>query len=275
MAEILSIVNEIPLGIYKTEVALRLREAMLVNGILYNSEAWHGVTSAQIATLESINEALLRGILKAHAKTPKEFLYLETGATPLKWIMAQKRINYAKHIMNRSDDELVKRVLLAQINTPTQGDFIKLLEKDLQELGISFEEAVTSKITKEKIKVLAKSACFKSLLETQKTHNKYKKWEMQPYLRSPLFKDKEMNILTALRSQCVRGIKSNFKKMFKWDKCPLKCDPGNTLKDTPQHILSCKVLGNTSNGTLDHIHGIIEEQQDLAKVYLKLMTKRN
>ena len=182
--------------------------------------------------------------------------------------------------MNRSDDELVKRVLLAQINTPTQGDFIKLLEKDLQELGISFEEAVTSKVTKEKIKVLAKSACFKSLIETQKTHNKvkhnkYRKWEMQPYLRSPIFKDKEMNILTALRSQCVRGIKSNFKKMFKCDKCPLKCDPGNTLTDTQQHILSCKVLGNTSNVTLENIHGSTEEQQDLAKVYLKLMTKRN
>ena len=52
-------------------------------------------------------------------------------------------------------------------------------------------------------------------------------------------------------------------------------NPGNTLKDTPQHILSCKVLGNTSNVTLDHIHESIEEQQDLAKVYIKLMTKRN
>ena len=66
VAEILSIISEIPLGPHKTEVALKLREAMLINGILFNSEAWHSVTNAQIAKLECVDNALLRGILKAH-----------------------------------------------------------------------------------------------------------------------------------------------------------------------------------------------------------------
>ena len=57
---------------------------MLINGIIYNSEAWHGITDAQIAKLESVDEALLRGILKADIKKPKEFLHLETGTVPLK-----------------------------------------------------------------------------------------------------------------------------------------------------------------------------------------------
>ena len=43
VAKILSILSEIPLGKHKIEVALKLREAMLINGVLYNSEAWHGV----------------------------------------------------------------------------------------------------------------------------------------------------------------------------------------------------------------------------------------
>ena len=60
MSEILSIINEIPLGKHKVEVALRLCEAMLVNGILFNSEAWHGVTSAHIAKLESVDESSTR-----------------------------------------------------------------------------------------------------------------------------------------------------------------------------------------------------------------------
>ena len=46
---------------------------MLINGILFNSEAWHGVTLAQIAKLDCIDDDLLRGILKAHRKTPSEF----------------------------------------------------------------------------------------------------------------------------------------------------------------------------------------------------------
>ena len=84
VAEILSIVNEIPLGEHKIEIALRLREAMLINGMLYNSEAWHGVTNAHIVKLESVDESLLRGLLKAH---------LETGTIPLRWIITQRRIN--------------------------------------------------------------------------------------------------------------------------------------------------------------------------------------
>ena len=34
---------------------------MLINGILYNSEAWHGVSTADVAALERVDEALLRG----------------------------------------------------------------------------------------------------------------------------------------------------------------------------------------------------------------------
>jgi hypothetical protein len=51
VAEILSIINEIPLGKHKLDVASRIREAMFLNGILHNSEAWHGLTDAHIASL--------------------------------------------------------------------------------------------------------------------------------------------------------------------------------------------------------------------------------
>ena len=39
VAEILAIIDEIPLGKYKMEIGLKLRQAMLLNGILFNSEA--------------------------------------------------------------------------------------------------------------------------------------------------------------------------------------------------------------------------------------------
>ena len=39
-AEIVSIIKEIPLRKHTLDVALKLREAMLLNGILFNSEAW-------------------------------------------------------------------------------------------------------------------------------------------------------------------------------------------------------------------------------------------
>ena len=71
-------------------MGLKLREAMFLNGILFNSKVWHGVTSAQIASLEAIDNSLLRGIFGAHKGTPKAFLYLETRTMPRRCIIAQR-----------------------------------------------------------------------------------------------------------------------------------------------------------------------------------------
>ena len=49
--------------------------------------------------------------MNAHKGTPTEFLYLETGCVPIRWILAQRRINYLMHINSRKEEELVKKVL--------------------------------------------------------------------------------------------------------------------------------------------------------------------
>ena len=72
--EIIALLDEIPLGRYKIEIGLKLRQAMLLNGILYNSEAWHLLSEAEIKTMETVDEHLLRSLVQGHAKTPIEFL---------------------------------------------------------------------------------------------------------------------------------------------------------------------------------------------------------
>ena len=59
---ILAIVQEIPLGHWKIEAGLQLRQALFINGILYNSEAWQGISESDIEHLERVDEALLRGL---------------------------------------------------------------------------------------------------------------------------------------------------------------------------------------------------------------------
>jgi hypothetical protein len=152
ISEISSIIEEFPLGKYKLPAAMKLREAMLINGILFNSESWHGVTQKHIKSLESIDEALLRTILKAHSKTPKEFLYLETGALPLGWVLAQRRVMYLKSIMERPDTDMLKKVMVAQKQCPSQGDFVKLVEKNLLDLGITYEEVIQPSLSKDMLK---------------------------------------------------------------------------------------------------------------------------
>ena len=270
------------MGKYKVEVALRLREAMLINGILFNSEAWHGVTAAQIAKLEKIDEDLLRGILKAHRKTPSEFLHLETGTLPIRFILAQRRINYLKHILSRDSEELIRKVYSAQKEDPTNGDFAKLVTKDLELLGFTEAELLSNNISKLKLKISATNAAFSFLQNRQTTHKKvkhirYESMKVQEYLTSEIFSTKEANMMTALRSHCVRGIKHNFSKMYKQNlKCSLNCSAENVFEDTQEHVLYCKILNNSVQETplIHYMYGDTYQQNQLSKKFCTLMGTR-
>ena len=87
VSDIVAILEEVPFGPYHIEAGLVMRNGMFVNGILTNAEIWHGATDKILETLEVVDEYLLRKILKAHSKTPKEALYLETGAIPIRCIV--------------------------------------------------------------------------------------------------------------------------------------------------------------------------------------------
>ena len=114
VAEIIAILDEIPLGRYKMEIGLKLRQAMLLNGILFNSEAWHSIDDKEIRKLEIVDEHLLRSLVQGHSKLPLEFLYLEAGATPIRFLISSRRLMYLQTILKRDNDELVKRIFSAK-----------------------------------------------------------------------------------------------------------------------------------------------------------------
>ena len=53
-----------------------------------------------------------------------------------------------KHNMMKHDNELVKKVFMAQKHSPNQGDFVTLVTKDLSDLHISCEEVTSENISK-------------------------------------------------------------------------------------------------------------------------------
>ena len=68
VANILAIVNEVPLGHWKTDAGLQFCQSMLINGISFNSETWHSATEDDLNVLKRSDGSLLRGILKSHSK---------------------------------------------------------------------------------------------------------------------------------------------------------------------------------------------------------------
>ena len=99
-----AILQDIPLGKHRTEIGLELRQALFVNSVLSNCETWHNIKDTDITRLNMIDHQLLRFICNSHAKTPVEFLFLETGAWPISFIMSSRRMNYLREILTRGEN---------------------------------------------------------------------------------------------------------------------------------------------------------------------------
>ena len=86
----------------------------------------------------------MRKNLSAHSKTPKELLYLELGALPVRFILMSRRINFLWYLINDKEESLLKRFFKAQCDQPIRGDWVSTVKQDLAELemNMSFEEMV-------------------------------------------------------------------------------------------------------------------------------------
>ena len=133
IAEILAIIKDIPLGQYKLEIGSKLTKAMLlISWLLFDSEAWHDIHEKEIKILETVDEHLLRLLISPHSKKPLEFLFLESGAIPIRFILACRRM---QSILKRQNSELTKRIHMTQKESPTKGDFFCLVLNDFKLIG--------------------------------------------------------------------------------------------------------------------------------------------
>ena len=183
---------------------------------------------------------------------------------------------------------MVNEIYSAQKASPTEGDFCKLVEADKIEINLQIQDEEISQMNETKykniIKFKIKEAAFKRLLEIKSNHSKlknitYNKLEIQSYLQSPLFGSEDVQMLLALRTRTVRGVKSDFRGMFQDAECPLGC--GST--DTLENILTCSVLQkNLQSETLannkitfaDIYSSDIRAQKQVTELYTKLMSIR-
>ena len=164
-SQTLGLVKEISLGNHFFEIGLLLRDSNLINGIMYNSEAWYGVLQRHIEKMEKVDEAYLRSLLDAHSKTPIESLYIETGKMPLRFILQKRRLIYWHHLVNLKNDSLLKKFYEAQLNQPVKGDWVTLLKKDKDDFQIKFTDEELKGISKSKFKKIIKKKANKIAIE--------------------------------------------------------------------------------------------------------------
>ena len=284
--QIFALLRDIPIGSLRVQIGLELRQAWLVNGILYNSEVWHSVSENDIAPFVEIDKYLLKGLLSAHAKTPLEHIYLETAALPIPFIITTGRLIYLKHILDRPDEELTKKIYRCQSEKPTPGDWCMLVKSDFELLQLTIDEDIIERMSlkdyKELIKSKARQAAFKQLEITKDTHNKVNKNtyvnmdKPQGYITDKSITNTQCSILFSLRSHYLRGIRENFKHLYSQNTlCPI-CERSI---DTQSHILDCQVLQDilplTENVLYTDIYGTTQSQIKLVRVYEQYITLRD
>ena len=101
VSQVLAITKEAPLGKWRVKSGLLMRNSWLVNSMLYNAEAWHGIVKDDTEVFSRVDKTLIRGLLSSHLKVAKEALYLETGTLPIKYIWAARRLIYLHTILKR------------------------------------------------------------------------------------------------------------------------------------------------------------------------------
>ena len=139
VSELKGILSELP-AIRRVEIGLKLREAKVHNGILYNSEAWSNVSDADMERLEQVSTAALRALVDGHAKCSKAFYYLEFGAPLVRHIVMVRRFMYHHHILTRNESEMIQKVYYKQKACPTKGDWFKIIQKDSVTIGETIDE---------------------------------------------------------------------------------------------------------------------------------------
>ena len=225
VSRILTILEGIPFGNYYFEVAIILRNSLLVSSMLVNTEAWYNITKTELNLLESIDVQFFKSVLKAPKCTPTEMLYLEFGCIPFGHLIMKRRILFFHYILNEDKSSILYRFLIAQMRSKKKTDWISQVQDDLEKLNLNKDMEIFKKMKKSKLKIeldkLIKESIFKELNMKKANHSKVKnithtKYEMQKYLKANQLKITQEEAREIFKLRCrVTDVKQILKANMK------------------------------------------------------------
>ena len=249
VSQIMVILETVSLGYFYFEIAILLRESLLINGILFNSEVWCGVTKAQVSDLESVDKLLLRQILGAPISTPVEALYLELGVLPISYILKGRRVMFLHYLLNLEESEMLHMFFKAQLKKPGRNDWTETVKQDLVDLNISLSFDEIETYSHEQFKQIVKKKCrstaFAELMKAKSNHSKmsplpYDELKVQSYLIDGNFHSGDARLLFSFRTRMVK-VRNN----YKWGSNDLYCPLCDLDMDTQEHLLICPKLNQS------------------------------
>jgi hypothetical protein len=192
---------------------------------------------------------------------------------------------YLWKILNVDRKELIYRVFESQCNSSHQGDWVKQVDKDRENIELDLENVEISKMSKTKFKTIVhKKVTNLALSELNQLKDKHSKsaylasnsFEIAPYLNDSRFSRRETQVLFSLRSQTL-DVRMNFGNQFNETLCRI-C---RLFPETQSHLLQCpeiapklKLLCLGSQIVEKHVFGSVDEQLKVSKIYCKILEIR-
>ena len=105
--KIASSLKEKPYGKHYFLAASLMRDAMLLGGMLSNSEAWINVTKADLTSLQKPDTFLQKELLSVSGNPSNAFMSLELGFIPVKYVIMYKRLTFLHYILSQNTDSKI------------------------------------------------------------------------------------------------------------------------------------------------------------------------
>ena len=286
VSQVFAMLSQVSLGHYYFEIALVMRDAMLVSKLVSSSEALYGVKKQEFKKLENVDEMFFRNMFNVPVSTPKESLYIETGKINVKIIIKMRRVMFWWHIVNLEKNEVLYKFYMAQKLNISKDDWCQQLQRDKEDLGLHLEDEEVKGIKKETFRNIVKNKiekfAEKHLLELKNSHSKtenikFSGFKPAPYLMSKNLTTGEMRTLFQLRTRMM-DVKGNFSSAHTnnmWCKlCHLFIETQQHLLECPEIRLRTKNLINFKEAEYEMVFSNIKNQEKIAKIYKIIIEAR-
>ena len=104
ISQIFIILENTAFGSHYFEIALLLRESLLLSSVLFSSEVWYGITEKDLYDLEALDVIFFSRLFNVPKTTPIESFFLETGSLRMRDLIKERRVKYLYSLANQEEE---------------------------------------------------------------------------------------------------------------------------------------------------------------------------
>ena len=134
------------IGKYAIDGRLKLAEAVVLQSILYNIEAFQVIKQKEIKELESMQHTILCGILELPKTTPYCAMLMEVGWWTVKARVSYRRLMLYHNIIRSDERRTIKKIIEAQKKEVRESTWLASVKKDLEKYDL--ESVVVEEVLK-------------------------------------------------------------------------------------------------------------------------------